>query len=1190
LSDERDQAGAGQSLPKEIYKNALMFVINSHAATVNMRLYPVSSSMVTDTFEKAKEALDTIFEQSDGLEIATIENALLINDVRLDDVDQAKAPVKSFIAWMIERGLSNIEFRKGVTGEELKDFFSIIGEVEASDRAKLSEELAERGVSNVSINQRVYVAVTTNETGEIIGTVSSASAPLDALKDELLMRYLTGKVDIGDIADHDLVDILSDPGKVGGLLSAFLTEEGSEGGVLMKSQKAEDALGALAEMVEKIEDPTLRETMGDQITRVVAEMSPRQMTSVLTGEAPESLNITHIRENVIKMLSDNQLLDMIDALIGEYLEMKDEVGDLEMSWTKERLNDLNQLLMEVRGDRGTAISEVIDKKLDEAGIQEERDLHTGTRVLSAYDMLGGPLEEGDVTLVDGVDQTVPKQIRQLYAMEETDLAAGILLKLAGNFEQDSEAVRRFAAVIARDTLKGLDDEHGLLAAEVLGPTLAETMQREDDYESFRLMAESASIVAGLYMRAGRSDEAGSIIELLVQQSGEGADKGDELKRRASEAVSAIVGPEGAISTEALLLEDDEQKRLKTVHALASMGPEALAPLVDMVKDRGQLEFRDRALGALRAAGEPGIQAIVVELEKDNPWYIYRNILNVVAELKLVEALPQVTVMASSPDERIRREAVRSLARIGSPESMGTVMNAANDPSVAVRRTAVRVLGLFADASVASFLTDIINGQGVRGKEEDNAVVEAACLALGDLRDKSFVPQLAELLGKGGLFKKGRPDEIRAAACMALGTIGDPAAVPALEKAAKDPVAMVRGSADKSLRRMRGLLVSPEFAGDEEVVEAATAEVSAVPSQAAPEPAPLEQAPQGLEPLPPPEPELATPVWEPELPPGEAPAPPPAPEQAFEPEAVPALEEHEMSVVEPEAPQPQPHEPEREAPPYEQAPAAPAQSAYDEATDTWRGEEAFIAPEDTLPPQAGPSTIEYVIKEQGQTVPAAPDVQPPGYSPPEPAPPEGTFTGASTLEEMILESGDVQEQVGYQPGQPVEFPADQPAAVEAGPSTMEEIAFEGAAAQQPDDLAGQVEFPPEGPPAPEMGPSTLEEIAGGTPSDPVLPAGEPGMQEPATGEQAMPGHTLPSQSQVPPELVKMWPEGGSLNGHDHPVPPPPEVESPQAGRAEQQVEGLPDDDFAPGRLDQPSTMERMLGQEDTPGPEWPPRQG
>jgi HEAT repeat protein len=325
------------------------------------------------------------------------------------------------------------------------------------------------------------------------------------------------------------------------------------------------------------------------------------------------------------------------------------------------------------------------------------------------------------------------------------------------------------------------------------------------------------------MKIGRTEDASVMIEVLMAEGSEESGKGDELIRYASEALTTIMGPDGVIDIESLLLEENDVKRKKTVQALARLGPAALAPLVDMVKDRGQVELRDRALEAIQMAGEPGIKALLGELEKDNPWYIYRNVLNVVADLKLIEGLPQVTAMVSNPDERIRREAVRSLARIGSRDSLDAVKGAAADQSIAVRRTAVRVLGMFGDSSVALFLLDIINGQGLRGKDEDQGVIESTCLALGDLRNKEYVPQLAELLGKGGLFKKGRPDEIRAAACIALGNVGDQSAVPVLEKAAKYPSVMVRNSAEKALRRLEGEVTSPELAspGEAELVTGAS---------------------------------------------------------------------------------------------------------------------------------------------------------------------------------------------------------------------------------------------------------------------------------------------------------------------------------------------------------------------------------
>jgi len=329
---------------------------------------------------------------------------------------------------------------------------------------------------------------------------------------------------------------------------------------------------------------------------------------------------------------------------------------------------------------------------------------------------------------------------------------------------------------------------------------------------------------------------------------------------------------------------------------------------------------------------------------------------VVADLRLAEGLPQVSALASNPDERIRREAIRTLARIGSRDSLGVVMNGANDASPAVRRTAVRVLGLFGDSSVAPFLLEIINGQGMRGKEEDHAVMEAACLAVGDLRDSSYVPQLAELMSKGGLFKKGRPDEIRAAAAVALGTIGDPVAIPVLEKAAKDQSVMVHSSADKSLRRLKG-------------------------------------GPMAAEPV--------------------------APDE-------------EAAVL------------------------------------------GLTGPHERRSPTVTPQSLPF-------------------QQPPQPVQPEFASQGRD-----------------------VAAPAQRP--------------FEPHV------------YPPAAPEAPAQQPVTRQ-------PQPTPPAVDQPPQEPKA-EASLPGHTLPSEAPVPPDLAKMWPQGGSLNGHDFPVPPAPPVAAEPAEVPEQ----------------------------------------
>lgn len=815
---EKETTGA---LSPEYVRKAVLFIVNAHAATVNMRLYPSTSNMVTETVDKAHGLLGELLEKEDEFSVSAVENNILVNEARLEEMEQQKAPVKSFLIWMSERGLSNIEFKKGVTEEEMRDVFQLLGDLVDNPelRAKLQAELDERGVENITVNQRVYVAVDAGDEGSVeAGAGGRKSTPLDALKDELLIRYLMGKVNLGEVEDTEMIEVLSDAGKVGGLMSRFLAEEGAEGGVLVRSDAAEKALNKLSMMVGEIEDESLRETLADQVSSIVAEMSPREMTSVLAGHSPANLDITHVRENVIAMLSDEQLMDMVDSLIDEYVDMKEESGGLDAEWLRDRLKNLNEVLLEVKGgDRGESLVAKIDQKLDEAGIAEERDAATGRRVLSADQLLGAPLEEEDVKdLGEGVDQTVSMQIRELYSMGENDLASGMLVKITSNLGSRSEQVRRFAAYLVEETLDDLSGDWKLSAARVLVPGLIESANEEEDYLSFVRETDTLKKAAQLLFKSGAPADATRIIAVLRNYASPEAGKGVELAKHAEELVAQLMGSGGILDYKRILAEEEPREMAATIEAISMLGPGALSPIVDVVKDRGQMELRGRAVDALKLAGSEGTRALTAELEKDYPWYVYRNILNVLAELRSAEAIPSINALANNPDERIRREVIRTLARIGFPESLVVVRNATNDESVTVRRTAVRVLGMFKHKSVASFLLDLIHDEGPRGKDEDQGVVEAACLALGDLGDPQFIPKLGELLHKGGLFRKGKPDEVRAAACIALGSIQDQSAAPLLEKAMKDGSLIVRSSAEKSLRTLSGAVTAPEIMSPEEI--------------------------------------------------------------------------------------------------------------------------------------------------------------------------------------------------------------------------------------------------------------------------------------------------------------------------------------------------------------------------------------
>lgn len=798
-----------EAFSEEYVRTAVQFVSNTHAATVNMRLYPPSSSMVTETLDQAQEMLMMLLMERQTISIGIFESKILVNGVRLDDFDQQRPHVKSFVNWMNERGLATFELEYGVTLDELRATLEVIGQmaVDPDIRQNLPEELAERGVEHISLNQRVYVAVAPGtDASAIAAGIGGRATPLEALKDELLIRYLMGQIDLGNVEDRELVQVLSDSAKVGGLLSSFIAHEGAEGGVYIRSMRAEEGLDRLAAMAGEIKDPELRGSLSEQVTSIIAQMTPLEMTSVLSGKGPADLDLERVRRNVVEMLTDEQLMQVVDSLIIEYNELKQEFGSLPSDWAKDRLKNMNQVLLDVRdGERGESFTDYIDSKLDTAGIQEERDLRTGKRVLSAYQLLGGPLEEEDVAdLGPEGDQAITGQIRQLYEMGEHDLTAGMLVKLADNLGAESEKVRRYAAHLIKETISGLDDSQGPAAAEVLAPLLEDAAAGEEDYQTFVHETDSLGLITEFYLKGGNVDRAAGILGLLIAlASPKKYPKGLELTRHARVVLDSLMGPGGLIDPGRILSQENREKRLLTVRVLARLGTDALQPLVDTVKDRSQVDLRSRAIEALQAAGPAGIKALGSELRRPNPWYVHRNVLRTMAELKNPAAVEDISLMADNSDERIRREVIWSLAHIGHRESLEFVKEAINDPSPSVRRTAVRVLGSFGDPGVVQFLVEVINQHGRRGKEADHGLAEAACLAVGDLRSSDYVPLLVDLVDRGGFLKKGRPDEVRAAAALALGTIGDPRVIPVLEKAARDQSLLVRTSAEKGLQQIRG---------------------------------------------------------------------------------------------------------------------------------------------------------------------------------------------------------------------------------------------------------------------------------------------------------------------------------------------------------------------------------------------------
>ena len=141
------------------------------------------------------------------------------------------------------------------------------------------------------------------------------------------------------------------------------------------------------------------------------------------------------------------------------------------------------------------------------------------------------------------------------------------------------------------------------------------------------------------------------------------------------------------------------------------------------------------------------------------------------------AVELLTTSLAHEHAGVRRETVRSLAKIGTENAGLLVFSMLGDSDPEVRAEAARAVAVLKPERAFKSLIEIVK------KGDEDEVIEQVLRALGALGDASAVPEIEKRL-KGSMFSKP-PDGVRIAGLSALAAIGTPHALSLVEKAKAD---------------------------------------------------------------------------------------------------------------------------------------------------------------------------------------------------------------------------------------------------------------------------------------------------------------------------------------------------------------------------------------------------------------------
>jgi len=222
-------------------------------------------------------------------------------------------------------------------------------------------------------------------------------------------------------------------------------------------------------------------------------------------------------------------------------------------------------------------------------------------------------------------------------------------------------------------------------------------------------------------------------------------------------------------------------------------------LMDHLAQESDSRVRKILTEALLRQG-PGAIPVLQEHLEDERWFVVRNAVAILGELRDQEAAAGLKPLLKHKDVRVRRETIRSLTKIGGQSAVGILLRTVEEGDQELRRQALLSLGAMKNpAAVPTLLRLVAEPDPMQNRTE---VKKEALKALGEIGSSLAVPVLVEILSQRKLWRRSLHDELRAAAAQALGEIGDPATADVLTAATNDRAAIVVRAATQALKQIR----------------------------------------------------------------------------------------------------------------------------------------------------------------------------------------------------------------------------------------------------------------------------------------------------------------------------------------------------------------------------------------------------
>ena len=181
--------------------------------------------------------------------------------------------------------------------------------------------------------------------------------------------------------------------------------------------------------------------------------------------------------------------------------------------------------------------------------------------------------------------------------------------------------------------------------------------------------------------------------------------------------------------------EDKETRAQVEGIIKLLGSMGVDVLIDVLMSSDNRSVRKTAVNTLIEMGDVAFNAIIAILEDaNNPWYLHRNALVVLAQLGNPKAIDMVTRLLAHSNPRVREEALATLVALQGESTEPKIARALADPDVSVRRRAVSCIGKLRlhSSRIVQDLVEILSQDDGKDPDERQKIIRLKVEAINSL--------------------------------------------------------------------------------------------------------------------------------------------------------------------------------------------------------------------------------------------------------------------------------------------------------------------------------------------------------------------------------------------------------------------------------------------------------------------------